>query len=372
MNQHIPLRRMTGVAAVAVGLLIATGSSAAALGAADPESVDITRAAPERQINRGRIQFAPGATSGSVNGAVSRGDWHHWAARAFAGQTMEVTITADSGNATFELYTPSGDQMANDVRSFSGTLPQSGDYAIDVGSTGGLANYTLTLTITGEPAAPLTPPTPGHLPGHNRGSIDLSEGFNSVTGTVARGDWHHWAFRAQAGQPIQVMAGGNATFELYTPSGDQMANDVTQFEGAAPATGLYAVDIGSTGGTANYTLAVVLGDVPAPAPPPGQGQLPGHRQGSIDLSDGSGVASGSVARGDWHEWTFRSPGGQTLSMVITAAAGNATFSLYEPDGDVLAAHTRSFTGTLATAGFYMIEVGSTGGTADYTLSLTVS
>ena len=60
-------------------------------------------------------------------------------------------------------------------------------------------------------------------------------------------------------------------------------------------------------------------------------------------------------------------------MTVSAAGGNATFSLYEPDGDVLAAHTMSFTGTLPATGFYMIEVGSAGGaSAAYRLNLQIT
>ena len=75
---------------------------------------------------------------------------------------IEITVSATAGNATFELYTPSGAQMADDVQTFRGRLPSGGNYAIDVGSTGGLANYTLDVRITGQPAAPTAAPANGH------------------------------------------------------------------------------------------------------------------------------------------------------------------------------------------------------------------
>jgi len=55
----------------------------------------------------------------------------------------------------------------------------------------------------------------------------------------------------------------------------------------------------------------------------------------------------------------------------SAGGGNATFSLYAPNGDVLAAHVTVFSGTLPASGSYMVEVGSTGGTAQYTLHLGI-
>lgn len=41
-----------------------------------------------------------------------------------------------------------GDQLANDQASFTATLPADGDYAIEVGSTGGTADYELGVSVT--------------------------------------------------------------------------------------------------------------------------------------------------------------------------------------------------------------------------------
>jgi hypothetical protein len=373
-HHHLAARRMAGLAVLAAGLAVGAPLPITALAEEANPSTQHGQPRPEDQNNRGQIQFAAGSTSGSVNGAVPRGDWDHWGARARRGQMIEVTVSATSGNATFELYTPSGDQMANDVRSFRGQLPADGNYAIDVGSTGGLANYTLTVTITGEPSPDAPQPPSAPVGQQNKGQIQFASGASSgsVGGTVATGAWHHWGARAQAGQVIQITINGNATFELYTPSGTQMANDVTSFSGTLPATGNYAIDVGSTGGTANYTLTLsITGSPTPPPPPPAPGDLPGHFQGQIQFAPGasSGSVDGTVERGDWHEWSFRANGGQQSTLT---AAGNATFSLYAPNGDVLAAHTTSFSGTLPATGLYMIEVGPTGGSAAYTLNLAIT
>jgi hypothetical protein len=290
---------------------------------------------------------------------------------------IEVTVSATAGNATFELYTPSGDQMADDVTSFRGQLPSSGLYAIDVGSSGGLANYTLNVTITGQPAAP-SPAGGGHFRG--RIQIAASAQAGSVSDTVTRGDWHEWSFKATGGQAAIVRvtaAAGNSTLSLYAPNGDVLAAHTRSFTGRLPATGLYMVEVGSTAGTANYTLDLAFDGSPAPpapAPAPGPGSTPSHFQGSIRFAAGasSGSVSGTVERGNWHEWSFKAFEGQSMTLTVSTPGGNATFSVYEPDGDPLAAHTTSFTGTLPATGFYMIEVGSTGGSANYSLNLSIT
>ena len=187
---------------------------------------------------------------------------------------------------------------------------------------------------------------------------------------------------------MSVTVSGGATFELYSPSGGQVANDVVSFTGTASATGLWAIDVGPTGATANYTINITLGPAPAapaapapappapappapapPAPAPGPGNLPGHRQGTLDVADGSATATGFVQRGNWHEWPFRGTVGQRVTVTTS---GGATFSLYEPNGNVMAAHTTSFSGVLPATGFYMIEVGAADGSANYTLNVTAA
>ena len=373
---HKHVRRIAGLAALAAGLGLGSALPITTLAEASPGIERASQSSPERQKDRGLIRFAAGSSSGSVNGAVARGDWEHWGARAQRGQTIEVTVSATAGNATFEVYTPAGDQLANDVTSFRGQLPASGLYAIDVGSTGGLANYTLNVSITGEPTAP---PPPSSGSGHFQGRVPppgVEPSF--VHGTVDRGDWHEWSFAARGGQIARVVVSappaGNATFSLYAPNGDVLAANTQEFVGALPASGLYMVEVGSTGGTASYALGLVFeGSVtpPAPDPDPAPGNSPSHRQGSIQFAPGasSGSVSGSVQGGNWHEWSFKAFGGQSMTLTVS---GGATFSLYEPDGDPLAAHTTSFTGPVPATGFYMIEVGAGGNSANYTLNLSIT
>ena len=126
-NHHVPVRRLTRVAVLTVALGIGGAVSTTALADTSAGDQPAHQSLPEGQQDRGLIRFAAGSSSGAVHGAVARGNWQHWGARAQRGQTIEVTVRATAGNATFELYTPSGAQMANDVTTFRGGLPASGD-----------------------------------------------------------------------------------------------------------------------------------------------------------------------------------------------------------------------------------------------------
>jgi len=206
-------RRLVGAAAI-VGVLLVAGRFATGTAAAIRGTVP-----PEHQVNRGRIEFAPGASSGQVSGTVAAGDWQHWVAWAAAGQMMEGSV---SGNATFEVYSPSGALLADDLDSFTTTLSASGDYVIDVGSTGGVANYTLTLTITGEPASPAPPPAQR---GGDRVEFPRGTFGTTVAGDIEPATFDRWVLWAAAGQTMSLSltsVTGNITFEVSAPDGTRI------------------------------------------------------------------------------------------------------------------------------------------------------
>ncbi len=99
-----------------------------------------------------RVQFARGRTTAVLKGTVLRGTYDRYFLEARKGQTMIIHITATEKNAVFSILDPSatalpGAEEGSDTRDWSGTLPQSGNYAIWVGPTRGNATYTLEVTI---------------------------------------------------------------------------------------------------------------------------------------------------------------------------------------------------------------------------------
>ncbi len=94
-----------------------------------------------------RIQFAQGASSGAVEGAVVRGTRDVYLLRARGNQTMTVNITSLEQNAVFDIQAPNGKFLQQEATSWSGVLPSYGDYSVIVGGTRGNATYRLEVTI---------------------------------------------------------------------------------------------------------------------------------------------------------------------------------------------------------------------------------
>jgi LysM repeat protein len=95
-----------------------------------------------------RIQFARGETSSTVSGSLVRGEQVRYLLGARSGQTMVVNISSVENNAVITVTAPNGQILSSaDVRSWSGVLPQNGDYLVTVGSVRGNASYNLVMTI---------------------------------------------------------------------------------------------------------------------------------------------------------------------------------------------------------------------------------
>jgi hypothetical protein len=97
-----------------------------------------------------RIKFAPGRTTTVEKGSVHRGMSHDYLLKAGARQTMSVHLAA-GGGVCFDLYTPGlSDQLATCSKDWSGDLPKSGDYRINVlpdTTTERNISYTLEVTV---------------------------------------------------------------------------------------------------------------------------------------------------------------------------------------------------------------------------------
>lgn len=97
-----------------------------------------------------RIRFESGRTTKVIKDAVVRGDRDRYILHARAGQTLIVHITSVENNAVFDIYRPGGKRTlenAQESADWTGSLPRTGDYIIEVGGTRGNATYTLEVTI---------------------------------------------------------------------------------------------------------------------------------------------------------------------------------------------------------------------------------
>jgi hypothetical protein len=97
-----------------------------------------------------RVRFQRGRTTAVLKNSVVRGTVDRYLLGARKRQQIIVHLTSIENNAVFDIYTPGGDTLAGegeDSTDWSGTLPQDGDYVIEVGGTRGNATYTLEVTI---------------------------------------------------------------------------------------------------------------------------------------------------------------------------------------------------------------------------------
>jgi hypothetical protein len=99
-----------------------------------------------------RVRFAKGHTSATYKGAVIRGTRDRYLVGAKGGQMMTVRIMSEERNAVFSIAEPGGAFLKgageeDDATHWTGKLPSSGDFAIEVGGTRGNAEYCLTVMV---------------------------------------------------------------------------------------------------------------------------------------------------------------------------------------------------------------------------------
>lgn len=109
-----------------------------------------------------RINFAPGATSAMVSGALPQNGSDAWVLRVLGGQTMSVNLGMWNGKARLVIFGADGAVLISDhadATYWSGIVPSTQDYNIRINALDNTApSYTLDVTI---PPIEPTPPAPG-------------------------------------------------------------------------------------------------------------------------------------------------------------------------------------------------------------------
>jgi hypothetical protein len=126
------------------------------------------------------VHFTKGATSTVIKGQVKGDHYIDYQVLAGAGQTLSVEMKTGNASSYFNILPPGSGDVAmfsgsTSGNRFSGVLPTDGDYAIRVylmrnaARRNELANFTLTVDVTGQPLAAtpaardaLIPGTPFH------------------------------------------------------------------------------------------------------------------------------------------------------------------------------------------------------------------
>lgn len=95
-----------------------------------------------------RVQFKRGSSSATVQGKVSIALPDQYLVGARAGQVMNVQLTSAQKSVRFLVMSPTSTSLiADNARSWTGTLPETGDYHIIVDGDERGGTYSMTISI---------------------------------------------------------------------------------------------------------------------------------------------------------------------------------------------------------------------------------
>ncbi len=321
-----------------------------------------------------RIRFAAGATSATVTGQDAGSTVDTYLLNAFIGQTMQVTLASPSGTAYLNVIAPDGSPLARaqaGAQSFSGSLPVSGDYQLQVMLLGSTAqtSYTLTVSVTGNGGLPSGPIT----------RITFPAGGTSATvnGSISGPNFANYLLAANAGQYMNITVAspsGQAYLTVVSPGGSPLARaqaGAQAFSGQLPETGDYRLTVSNPSANVNttFTLTVTV---------TGSASSGGTTQRITFPSGATGTTvSGQLDAPNMLNYLLEASAGQYMQVSVTSPAGSAYLTVVSPGGSPLAraqAGAQAFNGTLPESGDYRLTVSSPDGTAHtpFTLSISVT
>ena len=140
-------------------------------------------------IRTERVQFAPGATSATIEDSIKGYNAVDYVLGASAGQLMNVSMATDNGANYFNIIAPGETDVAMFIGSTSGTqfegvLPATGDYKIRVylmrsaARRDEVANYRLEMIISASDQGAVVPDTDAKVAGtdfHATGMIPCKQ-----------------------------------------------------------------------------------------------------------------------------------------------------------------------------------------------------
>jgi hypothetical protein len=166
------------------------------------------------------VSFAKGASSQTLKGSIKGDQSRDYIVDARAGQTMTVDFKPSNASAYFNVIAPGADSAmfigSSEGNRFSGPLTSSGRHTVQVylmrnaARRGEVADYTITIEVTGAAAAASRP---------SQDSLVAGTHYNATAEIPCITSEGAAASRCQAG--AIRMAGGEATVEIQTAYGGQ-------------------------------------------------------------------------------------------------------------------------------------------------------
>jgi hypothetical protein len=200
-----------------------------------------------------RIQFAPGAIAGTVNGSLNAScNPANYVLRALAGQRMTINLQGQGPLAGVVRF-PDGTSYNFAIAasptgiSFNSGLPSTGDYAISISTQNPNvpSSYVMTITVVNQSAATPAPcPTTAQRIQFPLGSYNATvTGVSSLA--CPRANYVLWARRGQR-MIVTVRSGGPMIGIVIVPNGGLQSgssNTAAIFDSILPVTGEYAIQV---------------------------------------------------------------------------------------------------------------------------------
>jgi hypothetical protein len=303
------------------------------------------------------VAFAAGASSANLSGTTVNGYLFAYALNCAEGQTMSAVLNQPPSTATIDIYGLSTGMVleaASNVSSWTGILPQTQTYVVEVIPTGSkVINFNLTLSCTGTPGTVYIPPV--NNGGSGGGSIQFAPNTTAAVlqGTINPGQYIAYTVQATKNQALTFKVEAtnkDVTFMVLDPSGNQVfdpAKLYANWQMTVHVTGLYTVKLVGGASSELYTLTVKRANmvvIPSDT----------HTITVFGTNHGGYIQSYSV---------FLSQG-DTLKVSLDVPSTKAYLDVYGViTGSVLSysSHLSSWKGTMPATQEYVIEVIPTGG-----------
>ncbi|MCB9418960.1 MAG: hypothetical protein H6667_04110 [Ardenticatenaceae bacterium] len=196
-----------------------------------------------------RIQFAPGATSATINSQVPAEGTAVYVLGASADQIMTIDLFTDDIDMYLDVKDSTGSWLDGQITTtmWQGNLPQTGDYVIRLLGGHPYADFTLRVTIP------------------SRIQFALGTTSTTVQGDLAAYESDDYILGAQAGQTMTVnitSPNNNVLLTIVGADGVPLTNGLmsgaSEWQGQLPATQDYIIRALGTEQPAAYTLDVSI------------------------------------------------------------------------------------------------------------------
>ena len=183
-------------------------------------------------IRTEKVQFDAGESQATVEGSIKGYETVDYVLGASGGQTMTVNMQTDNLSSYFNILAPGEADVAFFVgstsgNSYSGALPDSGDYKVRVymmrnaARRDEVANYSLDIAIAGAGGSQSS----SGEPTTRSENVKFAAGTSGTVlgGTLGGGDAVNYVLGARNGQFLNVSlmeAGPDTHFNIFMPNGE--------------------------------------------------------------------------------------------------------------------------------------------------------